>query len=157
MPEHTGQLYSFTETCGFSDEIYFKLPKHFWVALMPGQSRDCVGLQFTNKSSFANMKITLTKELCPVHYNQGVSSCCNPSSPGHLNTSQGPLEHLDQTCFSCREMSLAPYIFQSQLGNGYLFVWVFRSRCSVLTNLQRHHLKSGTEAGKIHSSPFIVK
>lgn len=93
MPENTGQLHSFTETCGFSDEIYFKLPKHFQAALMTGQSRDCIGLQFTNRSSFANMKIGLTKELCPVHYNQGASSCCNPCSPGLLNTSQQPLEH----------------------------------------------------------------
>lgn len=38
---------------------------HWW------QSRDCIELQFTNRSSFANMKIALTKELCPVHYNQG--------------------------------------------------------------------------------------
>lgn len=37
MPENTGQLYSFTETCGFSAEIYFKLPKHFRVAQMTGQ------------------------------------------------------------------------------------------------------------------------
>lgn len=70
MPENTGQLYSFIETCGFSDEIYFKLLKHFQVALMTGQSRDCIELQFTNKSSFANMKTALTKELSPVHYNQ---------------------------------------------------------------------------------------
>lgn len=122
MPENTGQLYSFTETWGFSDEIYFKLPKHFQVAVVTGQSRDCIGLQFTNKSSFANMKIALTKELCPVHYNQGASSCCNPCLPGHLNTSQGPLEHLDQTFFSCSRMPLAPYVFQRLLGNVHLSV-----------------------------------
>lgn len=121
MPENTGQLYPFIETCGFSDEIYFKLRKDFRVALMTGQSRDWIGLQFTNRSSFANVKIALTKELCPVHYNQRLSSCCNLCSPGQLNTSQWPLEHQDQPFFGCSSMPLALYIFQSLLGNVHLF------------------------------------
>lgn len=70
IPENTGQLYSFIETCGFSDEVYFKLSKHFRAALMTAQRRCCIGVQFTNRSSFAKMKIALTKELCPVHYKQ---------------------------------------------------------------------------------------
>lgn len=82
VPENTGQLYSFIETCGFSDEIYFKLSKHFSAALMTAQRRCCTGVPFANRSSFAKVKIALTKELCPVHYKQKAGGCCNPCSPG---------------------------------------------------------------------------
>lgn len=95
IPENTGQLYSFIETCGFSDEIYFKLSKHFRAALMTAQRRCCIGVQFTNRSSFAKMKIALTKELCPVYYKQKASGCCNPCSPGWLNTTRWSLENQD--------------------------------------------------------------
>lgn len=91
IPENTGQLYSFIETCGFSDEIYFKLSKHFRAALMAAQSRSCAGAQLADRSSFAKVKIALTKELCPVHYKQKVSGCCNPCSPGWLNTARRSL------------------------------------------------------------------
>ena len=51
-PENTGQLCFFIETCGFSDEIYFKLSKHFRAALMTAQGRCCIRAQLTDRSSF---------------------------------------------------------------------------------------------------------
>lgn len=137
MPENTGQLYSFRETCGFSAEIYFKLPKHFRVALMTEQGlyRTAVHKQKQLcKHENCSDKRTVSSPL-----QSGRSSCWNPCWPGQLNTSQWPLEHEDQPCFFCSRMPLAPYTFQSLLGNVHLFLWVFRSRCSVLTNLQWHH------------------
>lgn len=67
-----------------------------------------MGLQFTIRSSFADMKVALIKELCPVHYSQGVSSCCNPCSPGQLDTSQWPLEHQDQPFFQLLQDAFSP-------------------------------------------------
>lgn len=117
IPENTGQLYSFIETCGFSDEIYFKLSKHFRAALMTAQRRCCIGVQFTNRSSFAKMKIALTKEPCPLHYKQKASGCCNPCSPGRLNTTRRSLENQDgsfsaatgspELCEGCRALQQA--------------------------------------------------
>lgn len=73
LPENTGQLYSFIATCGFSDEMYFKLSKHFTAALMTAQRRSCMAARFTNRSSFAKVNTAPTKELCPAHDKQKAS------------------------------------------------------------------------------------
>ena len=126
IPENTGQLYSFIETCGFSDEIYFKLSKHFGAALMTAQRRCCTGVQFTNRSSFAKMKIALTKELCPVHYKQKVSGCCNPVLTWSTKHNTMVTRKSRRSFFSCNRKPLALCGLQSTsacaLADVHLFV-----------------------------------
>lgn len=157
-PENTGQLCSFIETCGFSDEIYFKLSKHFRAALMTAQRRCCIWVQFTNRSSLGKWKLLWQKNCVQCIINGKRVVAVTPAQlvdRGVPNAGRWSQENHDLWrwfSFSCiRKLCGLQSTSVCMLGGVHLFVWVFgnhRCRHSVLTNVPCHHPKSSASAGK---------